>query len=103
MAEGSGSASSLRKILSHKLWKLRHRRVLRAAHLVALREAQAVYDAHRDQAVVLSHGVGPGYSFVSAASPGREAWDRYFDSMEEQGQSAWNTRHWFDRDLERSS
>lgn len=101
MAEGS--ASSLRGVLGHKLWKLRNRRALRAAHLVALREAQKVYDAHRDQEVVLSRGGGPGYTFVSAASPGREAWDRYFDSMEEQGQSAWNTQSWFDRGLERSS
>jgi len=101
MAEAT--ANSLKAILGRKLWKLRNRRALRAAHLVALREAQKVYDSLRGQEVVLSRGGGPGYTFVSAASPGREAWDRYFDSMEEQGQSAWDTQSWFDRGLERSS
>jgi len=81
--------------------RIETRRRLRAAHSVALRDAQEVYERYRGQDVVLSHGQGPGYSCVSAASPGREAWDRYFDSMLEQGVSAWDTQRWFDRDLQR--
>jgi len=100
MAEAA--TSTWGKFLRRRLWLLRNRRALRAAHRVALREAQKVYDSHWRQEVVLSRGGGPGYSFVSAASPSREAWDRYFDSMREQGQSAWDTQRWFDRGLERS-
>lgn len=77
--------------------KREERRALRAAHLVALEVARESYERHRD--TVSSTGEGPGYSFVPAASPGREARAVYFDSMGEQGQSAWDTKRLFGREL----
>lgn len=88
------------------LWSNKHReerRRLLAAHRIAFKVAQEVYDRYRDQAVVMSHGDGPGYSFLSAASPSREAWDAYFDSMQEQGFSAWDTQTRFNREFDRWS
>lgn len=72
---------------------------LREAHKIALAEAQEVYDRYKDEDTVISRGSGPGYSYVSAASPEREAWDVYFGSMREQGHSAWDTKKVFDRQL----
>lgn len=79
--------------------KREERRALRAAHLVALEVARESYERHRHQDTVISTGEGPGYSFISAASPSRVAWDVYFDSMGEQGYSAWDTERLFDREL----
>lgn len=84
------------------LWSSKHReerRNLLAAHSIALKAGQETYDRYSDRAVVLTEGGGPGYSFISAASPSREAWDVYFDSMLEQGFSAWDTQHLFNRQL----
>lgn len=81
--------------------KREERRALRAAHLVALEAARESYERHRHQDTVISTGDGPGYSFISAASPGREAWDVYFYSMREQGHSGWDTKKLFDRELKR--
>lgn len=84
------------------IWSRKRReakRALREAHSVALAVAQGVYDRYRDQTTVITEGSGPGYSFVSAASPSREAWDSYFDSMGKQGFSGWDTRKLFERDL----
>ena len=79
--------------------KREERRALRAAHLVALEVARESYERQRHRDTVSSTGEGPGYSFVPAASPGREAWDIYFDSMGEQGHSARDTQKLFGREL----
>jgi len=76
------------------------KRRLLAAHSTAFKVAQEVYERYRGQSVVMSEGEGPGYSFVSAASPSREAWDAYFDSMREQGFSAWDTQKRFNREFD---
>lgn len=81
-------------------WKGRgERKALRAAHLIALEPAREVYERHRHESSVISTGEGPGYSFISAASPSRVAWDAYFDGMQKQGHSAWDTEKLFDRAL----
>ena len=61
--------------------------------------AWAEYERYKSESVVLSEGSGPGYSFVSAAGPERLAWDAYFDSMDEQGFSAWDTRRRYEREF----
>lgn len=68
-----------------------------AAHNVAIKVAREVYDRHKNQSVVVTEGAG----FMSAASPSREAWDHYFESMSEQGADAWATRRKFDRAMKR--
>lgn len=75
------------------------KRALKDAHEKALAVAQKVYDQHRHQETVITEGEGPGYSFVSAASPEREAWDAYFYKMRVMGHSAWGTKKLFDRQL----
>jgi len=76
------------------------RRVLLAAHRVAMEDAWAEYERYRGQPTVLKAGSGPDYSFVSAASPERLAWDEYFDSMGAQGFNAWATKDRFDREFQ---
>jgi pyruvate/2-oxoacid:ferredoxin oxidoreductase beta subunit len=74
-----------------------HRRDLKASHGAAMKRAQAMYDAHKHESVVITEGPG----FVSAADPYREAWDVYFDSMLEQGYFPKQGMDKFDRDLKR--
>lgn len=76
---------------------IKKRREQQAAHRVAIKAAREVYDRYKGQSVVVTEGRG----FISAASPSREAWDSYFDSMLEQGASAWATQRSFDRALKR--
>lgn len=72
-------------------------RGLLVAHNVAIVVAREVFDRYKGQSVVVTEG--PGYT--SAASPSRLAWDYYFDSMLDQGFSAWLTKRKFDRALKR--
>lgn len=83
--------------LNRERWEAR--RALLAAHEVAMEDAWAEYERYRGQSTVLKAGSGPDYSFVSAASPERLAWDEYFDSMGSQGFSAWATRKRFEREF----
>lgn len=70
------------------LWnrqKREARRAFLAAHRESLAEAQVVYDEFKDRQVVIQEGTVPGFDFISAASPTREAYDVYWQSMVDRG------------------
>jgi len=83
--------------LNRELRELRRARL--AAHGVAMEVAWAEYERYKDEPMVITEGEGPGYSFISAAGPERLAWDAYFDSMRDQGFSAWDTQKRFEREF----
>jgi hypothetical protein len=72
---------------------------LDAAHIECLALAQAVYDEHKGETIVINGGSFPGGMYVTGASPSREAWDEYFYAMQDRGFSGWKTQARFDKEL----
>lgn len=79
---------------------------LRRAHKESLALAQAEYDdlIRQEKNIVITESSGDGWTAVSAAGPGRIAWEVYFDAMLERGQkNPWKWRGYerFNRGLKR--